>query len=819
MTTTDFTFAFDGADAPGGPFAHLQVVRFHGREAISGLYRYEITLLAKAPAPEPDPHDLIGASATLRIATLSAPAYKLVHGIIVEAEEVSPVPDGMLYRVVLMPPLARAGHRTRCRIFLEKTTREIIDAVLTGDPNLSRDDGAKPEEDDGATTSFSPAKECFAWRLADASRVDDPAARLYCVQYNESDLAFVSRLLEDEGISYHFENGKDLSILVLSDTDQGKAKLDPFDALGADIEHRSIRAFKLGARLREKMVRLRDYDWRKPALDMTAEAKDDKDDLFAYNFPGGYPFDAPQKGDPLAKLRLDRYHVEAEYAVGEGACRVLSAGSVLLLEHTKARYDGEYLVTKLELRGEQHGVTGGHSAALSHEPFACSFECVRRGKAGSVEESRFRPERRTNKPRIVGSQTAFVTAEPSTKGAEIHVGGPQGAEIGCVRLKFHWDLDEDRLAKEPSSCWVRVSQVFAGVGEGGVWHPRVGVEVIVEHLDGDPDRPLVTGRVYNGANRPPAPASGAATVSIFKSFASPGKGVHNEFGFDDTAGKEQVKMHAGKDWNSTVGNDRSESVTNNSTSSVGVDRSESTGGDRSTTVTGNNTEGVDGDESVSVKGDQTIAVDGNQSTTVGVDQSLDVGANRTISVGADQSVTISANHTVSVSANQDVSVSADESLSVGGNRSVTVTGNRTEAVSGNAEQSISGNKTISVSGNSDESVSGNRSVTVSGTLTHTISGAVTLNGSASITQTAGADVAISAGAKAGVQAGADLNLVAAAKALLQGANVEVNASGEIILGAGGSAIKISGAGVEITGGAIKLAGGTVDVTGGMVKIN
>src|ERR1700691_2840948 len=130
MTIPELTFAFERAAGPDGPWSHLHVVRFDGTEELSALYRYELTLLARVPAPEVDPHDLVGARATLRIETGTEPAYKLLHGVIVEAEEVGPVPEGMLYRVVLMPALVRARHRTRCRIFLEQTTRGIITAVL-----------------------------------------------------------------------------------------------------------------------------------------------------------------------------------------------------------------------------------------------------------------------------------------------------------------------------------------------------------------------------------------------------------------------------------------------------------------------------------------------------------------------------------------------------------------------------------------------------------------------------------------------------------------------------------------------------------------
>jgi type VI secretion system secreted protein VgrG len=800
--THDFTFAWEHADAPDGPWAHLQVVRFHGREELSSLYRYELTLLATTPAPEVDPHALIGARATLRIATLTEPADQLVHGILVEAEEIAPLPDGMLYRVVLMPPLVRARHRTRCRIFLEKTTRQIINAVLQGDPNLSREPDATVDHDSSATPSFTPAVEKFVWRLQDPSRIDDVRARPYCVQYNESDLAFVSRLLEEEGISYHIENSARICLLVLSDADQGKARLDPFEPLGSDVEGRHVSNVKLGARLREKKVRLGEYDWRNPTLDLSTERIRDQGDLFEYRYPGGYA-DAPLQGEPLARARLDRHHVEAEYVTLDGTCRMLSAGSVFRLDHAKERYDGEYLVTKLDVHGEQHGVASVSSAPHAALPFACAFECARRGPDAATRESRFRPPRVTPKPRIGGSQTAFVTADPSAEGAEIHVGGPPGAEIGCVRLRFHWDLEQERLAHEPSSGWVRVSQLFAGAGEGALFHPRVGTEVIVEFIDGDPDRPIVTGRVYNGASRPPAPASGAATISLFKSFASPGAGVHNEFGFDDTAGKEQIKMHAGRDWNSTAGHDRREHVFNDSTSTVGVHRAESTGGDRTTAVQGNNAERVEGNEATSVKG--------NQNTSIGVDQR--------VSVGATQSIVVTVDQTSSIGAHRSATLGADDSLAVGGNRSVNVAANLSETVGGNAQQSVAGNRAVSVSGANSETVTGSRTVSVAGAMTHAVAGAVSRSGAANVTEAAGASLSITAGADAGITAGANLSFLAAAQAVLQGAGVHVTAAGEIVLSGGGSAIKISGAGVEITGSAIKIGGGSVEITGNPVKIN
>jgi type VI secretion system secreted protein VgrG len=233
----------------------------------------------------------------------------------------------------------------------------------------------------------------------------------------------------------------------------------------------------------------------------------------------------------------------------------------------------------------------------------------------------------------VRKELAVATVKVSVAGAEVLV---DGQRIGTSPIEYEVFLDPGTRT----------------------------IEVIVEFLDGDPDRPIVTGRVYNGQNRPPGPASGAATVSLFKSLSSPGAGVHNELGFDDTAGKEQIQLHAGKDWNSTIGHDRSEKVANHSISDVGVDRTESTGGNRATSVKVDNSESVNGNEHI------TIGV--NQTTSVGADQRLSVTANRAITVGSNQ--------TAGIGANRSTTVGADDNLAVGANRAVHVGANLRESL-------------------------------------------------------------------------------------------------------------------------------------------
>ena len=497
-------------------------------------------------------------------------------------------------------------------------------------------------------------------------------------------------------------------------------------------------------------------------------------DLFHVAYPGRYP-EAPGQGAPLARARLERFVTEAHHASAEGTCRLLGAGTVFALEHAEGRYDGEYLVTRAEILAEAHGeLAHAELQSTPREPFEVRVECVRRGAGASVRESHFRPAQRTRRPLIVGSQTAVVVDEPSARGVEIHVGGPRGAEIGCVRLQFHWDIDSERHTKEPASCWVRVSQTFAGVGGGSVWHPRVGTEVIVEFLDGDPDRPIVTGRVYNGAQLPPAPGKGAATVSTIKSMSSPGGATFNELSFDDAAGKEQVRLFAGKDWNSEVGNNRSETVKNDSASNVRVHRDEFTGGNRKTKVTGTNEETVVSDETIAITGRQNVTVTSGQDMTITADRNLTVTGPHTASVGP-------------------------ESYTVHGASNLTVTGARAESIGAALDLLVGASMKATVGGPFDVTAA-------KATIT---AGPVAIHSSSSTIDASGAlDLH-----------GGVIKAIASGSATLQGASIAVTAAGDIVLSGGGSSIKIGAGGIEITGGTVKIAGGSIDVTGGVVKIN
>jgi type VI secretion system secreted protein VgrG len=791
-TQPDFLFHWEGGSAEWGA---LRVVSFQMEDAISKPFELKLVLRANSVDDEVDPETLIGTLATLRIATLSEPSVRCVHGLVIEASEVGATRSGMLYEVILAPPVIRAAHRVSSRIFLEKSTKEIIEAVLATDPKMKLDDPTF-EAPDTMTDAFEAPAESFAFRIADTARIEDKKTRPYCVQYNESNLEFVARLLAEEGISFHFEHHAKAIVMVLSDSDEGRTKLDPFDAIAPGQLGRQLDQIRLGGRMRPSKFRLTDYNWTKPKLDMKAEAKSDGDESLAVDhYPGLYP-DEPKQAELLVKARLERLQTEARFAEVDTGCRLLSAGSVFAVSHPTPRYEGEYLVTRVISTGRAIGELGAGEGlpqrarfSSSELPFAARVECARRGAGDSAEESKFRPVLLV-KPRIIGAQTAMVTAEPSTKDAEIHVGGPEGNENGCVRLKFHWDLETDRHDKEPTSCWVRVSQAFAGAGGGALCHPRVGTEVIVDFQDGDPDRPIIVGRVYNGEQPAPANGKGAATVTTLKSMASPGGKVFNELAFDDTAGEEKVSLNAGKDWNTAVGNNREETVKNDSTSTVQANRKEDTTADRTTSVGGNNAETVSGNETVDVSGNQDITVGASQKEGISASQTITVGSNRGLSVGGSQNISVSASNTVAVGASENYSVGAS----------------RTDSIGASLTQGVAANATINVG--AGHTINAGASSTVNTILsTVNASGVAQINSPMCEINTPGATIVNTTEFKA----------LAAASATINGATVTISSSGDVVIQ--GASVSIKGDRIALEGGAITIAGSTVDITGGTVNVN
>jgi type VI secretion system secreted protein VgrG len=310
------------------------------------------------------------------------------------------------------------------------------------------------------------------------------------------------------------------------------------------------------------------------------------------------------------------------------------------------------------------------------EPYRNRFTCV-------SEDVPYRPERRTRCPVVGGAQTAVVV-------------GPAGEEIhtdvsGRVKVQFHWDREGKR--DDRSSCWIRVSQAWAGPGWGALYLPRVGQEVVVEFLEGDPDRPIIVGGVYNGANPPPVDLPGEKTRSTLRSASSPGGDGSNELRFEDAKGQEEVYLHAQRDLNVVVENDASRRVGGNETIAVDKDRARSVGGSQSLQVAK--------DDTSTITGSQLLTVSGNRTTTVGASHVETVGADQSVSVGGAVAVTVALASAESVGLGKALNVGGAYAINVGGAMNELVAGLKAEEVGGAKIEVVGAKKSETVVGFAD----------------------------------------------------------------------------------------------------------------------
>jgi type VI secretion system secreted protein VgrG len=559
-----FTFSVAGADG------ELRVLRFTGREGVSTLYEFRLEL---ACAHMIGPRDLVGRAGALTIEGVDEPRH--VHGIIAQADYIGESRGFALFEVVLVPLVWRLTLRQDCRIFQEMRTPDIVRQVF---------------EVAGIKVS--------AYRFELAGRY---SPRNYCVQYRESDWDFVSRLLEEDGIFYYFEHDDERHFLVIADHKgthkpiAGDAEVwwNPPDGAVEDREH--IHDFRFGEQIRSGRATLRDFYFPVPdqATEVTEKAGQDAD-LEVYDYPGEYRFPhggEPERGQGIVKSRLAALQATRRSGAGRGDCMRLVPGFTFALAgHARDELSGEYTLLTVQHRGNQPQVLD--QDASGEFSYSNQFTCIER-------DVNYRPPRVTPRPFVRGLQSAVVVGPP---GEEVHTD-----EQGRVMVQFHWDRHGQ--LDEHSSCWIRVSQLWAGPGWGAMFLPRIGHEVLVDFLEGDPDKPIVTGRVYHGNNAVPYPLPAEKTKSTIKSDSSLGGGGYNEFRYEDRKGSEQIFMHAERDLDIHVKHDRMENVLH----------------DRHLRV-GDQVNGVkEGDFNELVLRDRHIRVDRHQHVQVGGDAYLHVG--------------------------------------------------------------------------------------------------------------------------------------------------------------------------------------------------
>ncbi|MEQ0977326.1 type VI secretion system tip protein VgrG, partial [Pseudomonas aeruginosa] len=595
---THFSLSLDGLRHD------LQVLAFNGHEGISRPYRFEL--------------ELVGERAGLDLETfLHRPAFLAftpqgqgVHGLVYGAAQGDAGKRLTRYRLTLVPHLAYLAQRNNQRIFQHLTVPQIVALIL---------------EEHGILAD--------AYRFQLGTRYPE---REYCVQYDESDLHFVQRLCAEEGI--HFRHSAEAHLLVFGDDQTVFPRLGRPTAYvhdsGLVADEPVIKRFSLRLASRTTRTTRRDYDFEKPRLLLEAGNRPAADapaepDLEDYDYPGR--FVDRQRGKLLSQRALERHRADRRLGEGVSDQPLLVSGHFLeIAEHPRAEWNDLWLLSEVFHEGKQpqvleENVTSDTSA--STDDFQQGY---RNRFLATPWEVFFRPPLEHPKPRVLGSQTAVVTGPP---GEEIHCD-----QYGRVRVQFHWDREGQ--GDDKSSCWLRVASGWAGNGYGGIVIPRVGMEVLVDFLEGDPDQPLVSGCVYHAAHPVPYELPANQTRSVFKSLSSPGGGGYNELRIEDRKGQEQIFVHAQRDWDENIEHDQKIRV----------------GHERHDTVEANSYSEFKAEEHHTVHGERKVELKADDHLTVGDSQHVKLGraylarAGREIHLKAGQKMVIEADSELTVKA-------------------------------------------------------------------------------------------------------------------------------------------------------------------------
>lgn len=501
----------------------LVLTRFDAVEGLSQLYEY--TAEALSPDPNLDFNPAIGEKCCISLKTYNN-SKRHFHGILVASQWTGKINEQYSYRLRIRPWFWLLTRSADCVMYKEKTVPDIIAEVF------GRHGGyANYELQLGS--SYPVLK--------------------YCVQYRETDYNFVSRLMEEFGIYYYFEHSEGQHKMVLKD---GPSSSHPPKATGANLQYRAhgsqlthyeehVHSWMPERRFNTGKVILKDYNFHQPGDELLVEQEKgggyQNDKLAVYDYPGRYKDSG--KGTDLAKVRLEAEQAQDHRCQASGDAPQCAPGCLVnLVGHPEGSQNKSYLVvqaTHTFAADTYRSGGGGDSIYSGHYEFL----------PGDVP---FRAPQVTPKPKVYGPQTAVVVGE-----GEIDVD-----EDGCIMVRFHWDRDKQQSRK------VRLAQVWSGKNWGGIYIPRVGMEVVVEFVEGDPDRPLVIGTVYNRENPVPYTLKAEKTVAGVKSKTDGGDG-YNEFVFDDKSGEELVRMHAQKDHETKVENDERRDIGRDITKVVG----------------------------------------------------------------------------------------------------------------------------------------------------------------------------------------------------------------------------------------------------------
>ncbi|MBI4565354.1 MAG: type VI secretion system tip protein VgrG [Planctomycetes bacterium] len=698
----------------------FQIYRFEATEEISRPYRYTLYLLSSADTLSSlDVQDVLRQPAhlELRHPLPGSSDYETlrVPGMVASLEVMGATKDWAFYRVELVPRVWKMSLSRQTRIFLDVAMPEIIEKVLQG-------------------VGF--ASEDYELRLSASY-----AKREFVLQFQESDLDFLSRLMEHEGIFYFFEESDDHDKIVFGDGTQAYAKVSAHSALeynpieggaavgrasqegGTWIEEEQVHELILRHSVIPKKVILNDYDDQKPSLGLTSESDVDSDGVAeVYDYPGG--FIDPGEGGRLAKIRAEEFRCAQKNILGKTNCRAFRAGYVFALKGYHAEYDTEYLIVRARHEGSQSAGKAGLGI-----PEGASY---RNEFSALPAELSFRPPRRTPVPIVQGVFTGKVDAAGDGQYAEID-------DQGRYKVKLAWDLSDKKDGK--ASSYLRMAQPYAGPNYGFHCPLHKGVEVLVGFLNGDPDRPIIIGSIPNPETGSPV-VGGNHTQCVLLS------GGNNEFRFDDTKGSEHVYLHGQKDWNIKIENDKTQSVGHDETLDVGNNRTKTVGADQSETIGKNKT------------------------TQVGVNHTETIGSNQTINVGANKSETVGASSSETVGAAKMVAIGGAFQIGVAGAMNETVGAAKASEVGGAVMESVGGSAGESVGGGKSTSVGKDFTVTVGGSHTEKVDKQYSVVAKDSVQVESSKDVVLKAGS-------ASITLKKNGDIIIQGKDITIKASGGV----------------------------------------
>jgi type VI secretion system secreted protein VgrG len=624
------------------PRDELLLTSFAGSEYLSGLFEFNVTVLSANPAI--DLRKLVGEPVTL---TIHNEQSRTFNGYVNQFSFGEICADSLReYHLTVVPWLWFLSKTHNQRIFQNKSVKEIVTQIF-------------------ADLGFNDYK--FNIKGGDTPRE-------YCIQYGESDLNFVSRLLEEEGITYYFLQEGDKHTMIILD------KVAVFEfCLEKEVAYTKgnqpgaqITRWEHEYRFGKGKWTLNDYNFKEPSrpllVDSPTSGKFSSNSKFEhYEYPGLYDLSA---GAQIVKLRADAQDAPRDVINAESDCSSFYAGGKFnLTGHESKGENAGYLITNVRHRAYDNGYYTGNDQDSGYQN---AFTCI-------PENVHFRPPLVHYKPVMRGPQSAMVTGPA---GEEIHVD-----EFGRIKVQFIWDREGKH--DENSSCYLRVVQSWAGNKWGASFIPRIGHEVIVDFLDGDPDRPLVTGSVYNGANKPPY---GAKTQSGIKTRSTKSGTPENcnELRFDDLKGSEQIFIHAEKNMDTEVENDE--------THWVGADR----------------TKTIDHDENSTIGNDRNKSVGNNQTESIGKNKTIDVGENHQESIGKNMTIIVAGDLKESVDGQYTENVTKEYGLTA---KAITLTAD-TEIIlkTGSAKIIMKSNGDITLSG-ANINVKGSGNVVIKGSKT------------------------------------------------------------------------------------------------------